>query len=130
MGEVLKMCGVAVLCAFACMLLRQLKGELVPLLRIGGGLVLLIALVFYIGSTFSDLLEVLRMGGGTRYSSVLLKALGIAFVTKICADICKDCGEGTLSDGVGLGGKIAILSLCIPLINELIGYATEMLKLE
>ena len=43
--------------------------------------------------------------------------------------ICKDCGEGTVAGGIELGGKLAILLICIPLIGELIGYASEILSL-
>ena len=130
LAELLKLCGVALVCAFAAVLLKRLKGDLSPLLRIGGLTVLLCAVALGIGEVFSELLSSIGANGANAYAEVLFKALGIAFVTKISADICRDLGESGFAEGVGLGGRLAILSLCIPLVGELISYASEMLKLE
>ena len=129
MSEVIRFCGVALICACACVILKQFKGDISPLVRIGGAAVLFSALALYVGGIISELLSVLNADGIESYAAVLLKALGIAFITKICTGICKDLGESTLADGVGIGGKLAILSLCLPLIGDLMTYASEMLKL-
>ena len=48
-------------------------------------------------------------------------------LSKLCADVCRDMGENTVGGGIELGGRLAILSLCIPLIGELMGYARELM---
>lgn len=130
MVDIVKLCGVALLCSFVGILLRHVKGEYALLIRIGGIVLIFGAVLLGTKGIFDGIGELLVGQGLDGYASVMLRALGIAMLTKICSDICKDCGESAVAGGVEIGGKIAILVLCIPLIKELIGYATEILKLE
>ena len=130
MDTMLRFCGAGVLCAVAALLLRQIKGEYALLVRVAGGILIFGAVLVNVGGVLSSLREIIEGNGLSPYTQVLIKTLGVAILTKICADICKDCGENTIASGVELGGKIAILALCIPLITELLEYALEMLKLE
>ena len=78
-------------------------------------------------NVISDLTAITSGQGLDVYSRVLIKTLGLALLTKICSDICRDCGEGTLASCVELCGKLAILLLCIPMIGELMDYAKKIL---
>ena len=49
--------------------------------------------------------------------TILLKALGVAFITETAASMCRDRGEGTLAGWVELAGKLEILLLALPLIR-------------
>jgi stage III sporulation protein AD len=51
---------------------------------------------------------------------LLLKALAIALACNATASLCRDCGESALAEKAELAGKIAILSLCIPLLIRLL----------
>ena len=49
------------------------------------------------------------------YVATMLKGLGVAFISEICAGICRDFGKNTLADGVDLAGKLEIILLCVPM---------------
>lgn len=51
---------------------------------------------------------------------LLLKALAIALACNATSAMCRDCGESALGEKAELAGKIAILSLCIPLLVQLL----------
>ena len=128
MSDIIKLFGIGLLCAVAGIILRQIKGgELSLFIRIGGVLIIFGAAMVMMKNVISDLMEITEGQGLDTYSRVLIKTLGIALLTKICSDICRDCGEGTLASGVELCGKIAILLLCIPMIGELMDYAKKIL---
>lgn len=61
------------------------------------------------------------------YVATMLKGLGVAFISEICAGICRDFGKSTLADGVELAGKLEIILLCVPMITEIVGTASELL---
>ena len=54
-----------------------------------------------------------------KYSSVLFKSLGISFVTQFASDSCKDAGEISLASKVETVGKFAIVSIALPLFDEI-----------
>ena len=48
---------------------------------------------------------------------------------KVCSDICKDCGEGSLAFGVESAGKLCVVYMCLPLVADILGYAGKILSL-
>ena len=65
----------------------------------------------------------------SHYATILLKALGIAFLTHCAADLCKESGEVGLATGVESVGKLEILLLCLPLMEELLAVAKGLLSI-
>ena len=64
-----------------------------------------------------------------KYGEIILKGLGIVILTQICADICRDSGEGTLASNIETVGKLELLLLSIPLIEEILGTAKTLLEM-
>ena len=62
-----------------------------------------------------------------KYSSVLFKSLGICFVTQFASDSCKDAGEISLASKVETIGKFAIVSIALPLFDEITGLALKFM---
>jgi len=63
------------------------------------------------------------------YASIMLKGLGAAILTHICAMVCRECGKPSLADTVELAGKIEIFILCLPLIKKIVETAAGLLEL-
>ncbi len=128
-GELMRICAVAILSAVVTFVVKTVKGELVPLVRIAGG-ILLFGLAFpLLRDAMEEAQLLLTASGLGTYAAVMLRALGVALLTKICTDLCRDCGEGSLAGGVEMAGKAVILLLCIPLLGEVVDYAKELLAL-
>ena len=128
-ADILKICGVGVLCAFCGMMLRKMNGELAPLLRVCGGVLIFGALIGTLTEILGSLEGSFLSEETVTYANLMKKALGIAIVTRISSDVCRDTGESAIGGCVELGGKLIILSLCLPLVTELAGYARELLAL-
>ena len=126
---VAKVCMLAVLGIAVTAILKQWKSDFLPLVRLGitavlGALIL---------SSAEPILRFLRVlteeSGQTQYATILFKALGIAILTQVCSDICRESGESGLSGGVELTGKIEILLLALPLMEDVLATARELLAL-
>lgn len=59
-----------------------------------------------------------RTGGSSEYLEILIKSLGICFLTQLAADICRDSGEGTLATQAETAGKTALLIIALPLFEK------------
>ncbi len=125
-GEVLKICAVAVLCAIVGAILGKLTGSVGVAVKLAG-----LALVFGGAAVFlGEIVEAMDGWGFSasvaEYTSLMLRALGIGVICRVCADICRDCGEGTVASAVETAGKLAIILLSASAVGDLIRLATEL----
>ena len=58
---------------------------------------------------------------------LLLKAVGVGYICQFTSDICTDAGETAIASKVELAGRIAILSMTVPVINSLVSMIEQML---
>lgn len=54
------------------------------------------------------------------YIDVVLRIIGIAYLTEFAAQVSRDAGEGALGQKVELGGKALILVLAVPIVGALV----------
>ena len=126
---VLKLCMVALLILSSSVIIKQWKGDFLPLVRIGS-IVLFGTLLIASAKPLLSLINTLGNGAGTsEYIETILKGLGIVILTQICSDICRDSGEGTLAGHIETVGKLELLLLCIPFIQEILATAEKLLEM-
>ena len=122
----LRLCGGALLCAVAIVLLKSAGGNVLPLqwtgtvVLTGASLLMLAPVIAWVG----ELCEGQGMG---EMASLMLKGLGVALLTQFCADLCRQSGEAPLANSVEMAGKAELLLLCMPMLRDLIDVAGEML---
>ncbi len=127
--QLLPICGLGVLCAFCALILRGRQGELAVLLRVGGLVLMMGILLLSVRDSLGEMEGILSSSALSTYTGVMLKAIGIAVLCTVCGDICRDCGEGSIASCVEIAGNMLILSLCIPILREILGYASSLLAL-
>ena len=54
------------------------------------------------------------------YIKLLVKIIGITYLSEFSSDLCKDAGAGTLATQIELFGKLSILVLCMPIMTSLL----------
>ena len=129
-SEIIKLGGVAIICCIAAYLLKKMRSDL----SVGIGIVA--AMIFFgyslslIEPFLSELPEHLRLGVENEYFSPVVKSLGVAFVVQIASGVCDTCGESGIADGIELVGRFEILFLCLPLIENIMECAIELISLE
>lgn len=58
---------------------------------------------------------------------VMIKALAISLIGRIGADICKECGESGLAQGIEAVSGVVIFSLSLPILSSILGFASDVL---
>ena len=85
------------------------------------GIVLLFVILPCFKDIFSSFYELeSSIGISSRYIGVMLKALGIAYVSMFSSQLCRDFSQNSIADKIELGGKIIILINTMGVITELI----------
>ena len=100
-----------------------------PMVRTALCLTLTVGAISTASPLVAFLSELIKNDAVSSYAELLLKALGIAVLTQCCSELCRECGEGSAGSGVELIGKIEILLLSLPLINEILESARSLLAL-
>ena len=62
------------------------------------------------------------------YITLAFKALGICFISELCSQSCRDCGETALGSVIDIAGRTAVALLCVPLLREFIGVVRSVLE--
>lgn len=126
---ILKLCMVALLIVAASGVIRGWKSDFLPLIRIGS-IVLFGTLLIASAQPLLSMITTLGNGAhASQYIGTILKGLGIVILTQICSDICRDSGESTLAGHIETVGKLELLLLCIPLIEEILATAETLLTM-
>ena len=128
-GTFWRVCGLGVLCAVSAFFLHRQSAQMATLVRIGGGILLVGALIVWFSGMPSELTALLESASLWEYASLMLKAVGVAVLCAVCADVCRECGAPQIATGVETAGNLAILGLCLPLLQELIADAEALLSL-
>ncbi len=73
----------------------------------------------------ADLIALLRetaekAGVGSGYFAVVLKVIGIAYLTQFGAQLCADAGESAVAAKIELAGKILMMTAAAPVLTGLL----------
>lgn len=60
------------------------------------------------------------------YLKIMFKVLGIALITQIISDLCRDCGESALAGQTEVAAKIFIVALILPLLQAVVKVITGL----
>jgi stage III sporulation protein AD len=119
--DIIKIIGIAFVTTFAVMVLRQTKPELAAVVSIAGGVIVLLMAVDALGQVLTGFTSIVnRTGIKSEVFGALLKIIGIGYLSDFAAGICSDAGNNSMAQKVTLAGKIIILILALPIIDNLI----------
>lgn len=128
--EIVRFALVGIICAVLVVVVKQQKPELAVAVQLAGIIVLAVFATEYLKNILDGtdglFSEIKFFNDG--YIELLVKILGIAVVTKIGSDICKDSANTALATVVELVGKAVILSMCLSLIKTLAEIAKGLLE--
>ncbi len=54
------------------------------------------------------------------YIQVLLKMIGITYISEFAADICRDAGYAAIAGQIGIFAKLSILAISMPIVTALL----------
>ena len=128
--EIVKIIGVAFLTAIASILLKSAKPELSFAVTVTGVIVILLFIVDALEETLT-VFSVIAQTTGVQNGliKILLKIIGVGYITEFGAGILNDFGSNSIADKVILSGKITIVLLSLPIIQSLLTLISGFLEL-
>lgn len=115
------------MCAVACVLIKQYRAEFAAPARISAVIAVLFVAIGLIAPIFQFLKDLMGRSLPLEYMEIIVKALGIAYLTHISAELCRDCGEGSIASAIEAVGRLEIIILSLPLLNKIITMSEELM---
>lgn len=127
--EWLRLTGFCLLAGAMVMILRQMQPQAAALLSVAFG-------VLVVGAALGEIagyIETLRRFLGSlnldaQYFTIMLKAMGIVLVTQLAVQACEDMDAPSIARRTELVGRLALLSVAVPVFMELTQLAVDVLR--
>ena len=108
--------------------LKPQQKEIASLLAIAGALLLFAVSLTHASGAIVFIRKTVSGSAYTAEVETMFKALGIAAVAQITADVCRTSGEAVSASQVELIGKMEIVILALPLAARLLALAQTLLS--
>lgn len=122
--------GIALVTTCICVLLKQWNPEISMMAALLCG-VLIFGIILVnltpVLDTIGKLVAGVEFDSG--YLSVVLKSLGICYVTQLAADTCRDSGYSSIASKVELAGKVSVIVIAMPLFTNLVQLSVGLIQL-
>ena len=126
--DIFSVVGLAVVSALFCLLLRQYRPEFALSASVVCGVLLFLTIVSQMTPIFDVIREILgRIENGNSYVTVIMKSLGICYITQLASDSCNDAGEKAIAGRIELAGRVAILISALPMFTALLQIALNLI---
>lgn len=128
--EIFKIIGVAFVTAITAILLKSTKPELSFAVTVTGVIIILVFVADMLQNTVNIIAAIANLAGiENGLVKILLKIVGIGYLTEFSAGILNDFGSNAVADKVVLGGKLTILILSLPIIEGVLKLVSGFLEL-
>ena len=127
--EIVKIIGIALITIIATLLVKQVKVEFSIIVALTGGLIILFMIIDGISDIVAYFSEIVtRTNINSEMFAIILKIVGVGYLTEFASHLCIDSGMSALADKLTLSGKIIIVVMALPIITSLLDIVTEILK--
>ena len=128
MSDIIKVAAAAIAAAVCAVVVRKQAPELGLVLAACAGAVILLYCSGALRAAV-ELMDKLAEAGGLSAQVVepVMKTAGIAIVTRLAADFCRDAKEGGLASAVELAGTALALVTVLPLMSAVVEVLTGLI---
>lgn len=125
--DVLKLVVLAVAAAVLSMTLKHQRPELAMLLSLATAVMLVLLCIGSLTGIVDFVKETASSYGiAPDYIAVAIKVTGIALLTELGVQLCKDAGESAIASKLELGGKAVMLTIALPIFSQVLELVKEL----
>ena len=129
-AQIFQLVGIALITAVAAILVKSTKPELALAVTIAGSVILLLFVLEVFRGSIGIFTEIAEMTGlDAAIVKTLLKMVGIGYLVEFSAGILNDFGQNSLADKLVFCGKILVLILAVPILENILELISDLLGL-
>ncbi len=125
--NIICICAAAVVSSVLAVLLKKHNAEYSLILTVCSVALIFMYIISSVVVAVSGIEEIFfKSQLNTVYIEILLKCVGICFITEFACDCCKDASQNALSSIVIMSGRICVLLTAFPLFEEFLSLALDL----
>ena len=126
---IIKIAGVGLITVIMAVMLRRHNAPQAIAVSVAGCMIITALVIGDLTTVLKTIKDLsLRNGISEQYILLLVKVIGIAYISEFMAETACDAGEKLIGAKIRFGGKITILALCTPVIINLLSMITGLLR--
>ena len=127
--DMIAICAVGVVSAVLALMLRHQSPQISLLISVGAGVIILLTVMRETVLTADEVRGVLNAGGvSEEYIMILLKVLGICYITEFTCDTVTEAGMMSLSVNISFAGKILVFVTSMPLFRDILSTVVSLVN--
>lgn len=125
--NIISICVLAIVCTILSLTIRRYNNELSVLICIGTAVIILLSVLEYIIYSVESVSTIISNANVSAENIVILiKVIGICFVTEFTCDCTKQAGMDSLTGNIALAGKILVLVTSMPMFMQVLNVVTTL----
>ncbi|MDO5124422.1 MAG: stage III sporulation AC/AD family protein [Eubacteriales bacterium] len=123
----LSICAAALVASILSVMLKKQNAEyslIITLCACALILTLVLSEIMIAVTSINELVN--RAGVNLNYLSILLKCLGICFITEFAVDACKDASQNAIASVTLMTGRVSVLMAAFPLFEEFLSLTLNL----
>ena len=119
--EISKIIGLGLVGTVFSVMLKKENPQFAMLTAAVTGIMIFLMLCAPLGNLISLLRETAEEAGvGEGYFGIVLKVIGIAYLTQFGAQLCTDAGETAVASKIEMAGKVLMMTVAAPVLTGLL----------
>lgn len=121
-----KLLGLSLVLLIISLVLRNYNYTISVLISIAGAIVIFVFLSDKVSEILLYIRDISAAGQGSRYLAIMVRILAIVVIGQFLNNVCMDSGEKALASMVELGTKVIIVSMLLPLFDDVINIVRSL----
>ena len=116
--------------AAICILVKQYKPEFAMLISLCSGILIFSLVILNLSPVLLQIQSYTAKASlDNEHFKILLKSLGVCYISSIASDTCKDIGQTAIAGKIELAAKVAVILLALPLFKKIVDYSLELIAM-
>lgn len=127
--DIFKIIGIGLIGGFLSLTVKGYRREFSVLIGVATSAAILFSVadtLYNVINSFWELAE--KSGVEIKYFVIVIKVVGVAYITQFAAEILRDSGENAVALKVELAGKVFILGLTLPILTSFLEVCIDALS--
>ncbi len=125
--NIISICALSIVATVLILTIKRHNSELAILISISSAVIILLSVIEYVLFSIDTVSEILASANiSSEYIMILLKVMGICFVTEFTCDSVKEAGLISLSSNIALAGKILVLITAMPMFKNVLNVVSAL----
>lgn len=117
--DIFKLIGIGLIGGFLSLCVKNYRKEFSVLIGTATALIILFGVADTLRSVINSFWALAETGGvDAGYFIIVIKVVGIAYITQFAAETLRDSGENAVAMKIELAGKVFILGLTMPILTS------------